>query len=111
MAGRKMAVLVLSEAERSELMLLSARRKTGQALALRARIVLECARGLENREVAAHLRLAKGTVGKWRRRFVENRLDGLRDDTRSGAPRTIEDSDLEAVIVKTLESMLDLSTH
>jgi len=52
MAGRKMAVLVLSEAERAEPMLLSARRKTGQALALRARIVLECARGLENREVA-----------------------------------------------------------
>ena len=62
MAGRKMAVLVLSEAERSELMLLSARRKTAQALAARGRIILECARGLENREVAAHLRLAKGTA-------------------------------------------------
>ena len=111
MAGRKMAVLVLSEAERSELMLLSARRKTGQALALRARIVLECARGLENREVAARLRLAKGTVGKWRRRFVEHRLDGLRDDPRSGAPRTIEDADIEAVIVKTLESMPENATH
>jgi transposase len=111
MAGRKMAVLVLSEAERSELMLLSARRKTGQALALRARVVLECARGLENREVAAHLRLAKGTVGKWRRRFVEHRLDGLRDDPRSGAPRTIEDADIEAVIVKTLESMPENATH
>src|SRR5205085_2667328 len=111
MAGPKMAVLVLSEAERSELMLLSARRKTGQALALRARIVLECARGLENREVAAHLRLAKGTVGKWRRRFVEHRLDGLRDDPRSGAPRTIEDADIEAVIVKTLESMPENATH
>src|SRR5256886_12894054 len=111
MAGPKMAVLVLSEAERSELMLLSARRKTGQALALRARIVLECARGLENREVAARLRLAKGTVGKWRRRFVEHRLDGLRDDPRSGAPRTIEDADIEAVIVKTLESMPENATH
>src|SRR5438309_117664 len=92
-------------------MLLSARRKTGQALALRARIVLECARGLENREVAARLRLAKGTVGKWRRRFVEHRLDGLRDDPRSGAPRTIEDADIEAVIVKTLESMPENATH
>ena len=78
MAGRKMAVLVVSEAERLELTLLSSRRKTAQALALRARIVLECAHGLENREVAARLRVAKGTVGKWRRRFVEHRLDGLR---------------------------------
>src|SRR5438105_3516765 len=111
MAGPKMAVLVLSEAERSELMLLSARRKTGQALALRARIVLECARGLEDRAVAARLRVAKGTVGKWRRRLVEHRLDGLRDDPRSGAPRTIEDADIEAVIVKTLESMPENATH
>src|SRR5437868_1012942 len=92
-------------------MLLSARRKTGPALALRARIVLECARGVENREIAAHLRLAKGTVGKWRRRFVEHRLDGLRDDPRSGAPHTIEDADIEAVIVKTLESVPENATH
>jgi hypothetical protein len=61
--GRKMAELVLSEAERVELKLLSSRRKTAQALAVRARIVLECARGLENQEVAARLRVAKGTVG------------------------------------------------
>jgi hypothetical protein len=62
MAGRKMAELVLSEAERAELKLLSARRKTSQALALRARIVRECARGVENREVAARLRVADGTA-------------------------------------------------
>jgi len=111
MAGRKMAVLVVSEAERLELTLLSSRRKTAQALALRARIVLECAQGLENREVAARLRVAKGTVGKWRRRFVEHRLDGLRDDPRSGAPRTIEDAHIEAVIVKTLESVPENATH
>jgi transposase len=111
MAGRKMAELVLSEAERAELKLLLARRKTAQALALRARIVLECARGMENREVAALLRVAKGTVGKWRRRFVEHGLDGLRDEPRSGAPRTIEDAHIEAVIVKTLESVPENATH
>jgi transposase len=111
MAGREMAELVLSEAEHSELMSLSARRKTGQALASRARIVLECAQGLENREVAAPLRVAKGTVGKWRRRFVEHRLDGLHDEARSGAPRTIEDVRIEAVIVKTLESAPENATH
>jgi transposase len=106
-----MAELVLGEAERTELKLLSSRRKTAQALALRARIVLECARGLENQEVAARLRVAKGTVGRWRRRFVEQRIDGLHDEPRSGAPRSIEDSRIEAVIVKTLESAPENATH
>ena len=109
--GRRMAELVLSDAERTELKLLSSRRKTAQALAMRARIVLECARGLENQEVAASLRVAKGTVGKWRRRFVERRMDGLHDEARSGAPRSIEDDRIEAVIVKTLESLPDNATH
>src|SRR5947209_9535190 len=109
--GRGMAELVLSEAERTELSLLSSRRETAQALALRARIVLECARGLENQEVAARLRVAKGTVGKWRRRFVERRMDGLRDEPRSGAPRSIKDDRIEAVIVKTLESLPENATH
>jgi transposase len=109
--GRRMAELVLSEAERTELKLLSSRRKTAQALAMRARIVLECARGFENQEVAASLRVAKGTVGKWRRRFAERRMDGLHDEARSGAPRSIEDDRIEAVIVKTLESLPDNATH
>jgi transposase len=109
--GRGMAELVLSETERTELKLLSSRRKTSQALAMRARIVLECARGLENQEVAARLRVAKGTVGKWRRRFVARRMDGLHDEARSGAPRSIEDERIEAVIVKTLESIPENATH
>jgi len=106
-----MAELVLSEAERTELKQLSSRRKTAQALALRARIVLECARGLENQEVEASLGVAKNTVGKWRRRFVERRMDGLHDEPRSGAPRSIEDRRIEAVIVKTLESLPENATH
>src|SRR6202022_4067938 len=109
--GRGMAELVLSDAERTELNLLSSRRKTAQALATRARIVLECARGLENQEVAARLRVAKGTVGKWRRRLAERRMDGLHDEPRSGAPRSIEDDRIEAVIVKTLESLPENATH
>lgn len=109
--GRPLAKLVLSDEERAELTLLAARRKTAQGMALRARIVLHCARGLENQQVAAALRVAKTTVGKWRRRFVEDRMDGLRDEARSGTPRTIEDARIEAVVVRTLESVPDGATH
>jgi transposase len=111
MAGRRMAELVLSDEERSELTSLAARRNTGQALALRARIVLLCASGAENQQVAAELRVDKTTVGKWRRRFVEHRIDGLRDEPRSGAPRTVDDARIEAVIVRTLESQPPDATH
>jgi transposase len=111
MAGRRLAVLVLSDAERSELRSLAGRRNTAQALALRARIVLRCATGLENQQVATDLRIDKTTVGKWRRRFVEHRMDGLRDEPRSGTPRTIEDARIEAVIVRTLESVPPDATH
>lgn len=111
MAGRRMAALVLSEEERAELAAVAARRNTAQALALRARIVLRCAAGAENQQVAAELRIDKTTVGKWRRRFVERRLDGLCDEPRSGAPRTVDDVRIEAVIVQTLESLPPGATH
>lgn len=111
MAGRRMAALVLSDEERAELISLAGRRSTAQALALRARIVLRCASGAENQKVAAELRINKTTVGKWRRRFVELRMDGLRDEPRSGAPRTVDDARIEAVIVRTLESLPSDATH
>ena len=111
MAGRQLAPLTLSNEERSELMSLASRRKTAQALALRARIVLACAEGGQNKDVAAGLGLDRATVGKWRRRFVQYRMDGLRDEPRSGAPRTIDDDRIEAVIVTTLESVPKDATH
>ena len=109
--GRELAALELSEAERSELASLVARRNTAQALALRARIVLACAEGGQNKVIAARLGLDRQTVGKWRRRFLEHRLDGLRDEPRSGTPRTIEDARIEAVIVRTLETVPPDATH
>jgi len=111
MAGRRLAVLELSEAERTALSSLAARRNTTQALALRARIVLGCAAGDQNKDVAARLGIDPATVSKWRRRFVTDRLEGLRDEPRSGAPRTIDDARIEAVIVKTLESVPPDATH
>ncbi|MFB6453336.1 IS630 family transposase [Bradyrhizobium tunisiense] len=111
MAVQQLAPLTLSDDERAELTSLTTRRKTAQALALRARIVLACAEGGQNKEVAAKLDLDRSTVGKWRRRFVERRVDRLHDEPRSGAPRTIDDARVEAVIVKTLESLPEDATH
>jgi transposase len=111
MARRRLEALVLTDGERSELTALAARRNTAQALALRAKIILRCAEGRENKQVAVDLRVDQGTVGKWRRRFVEHRLEGLHDSPRSGAPRTIDDARIEEVIVRTLESTPPAATH
>jgi transposase len=111
MPDRNLVALELSEAERTELQALASRRSTAQALALRARIVLACAEGDQNKVVAARLGLGRQTVGKWRQRFLEQRVDGLHDGPRSGAPRTIDDAQIEAVIVRTLESLPPDATH
>ena len=111
MGSSGLAALELSEAERAELMSLASRRKTAQALAMRARIVLACAEGGQNKVVAARLGLQRQTVGKWRRRFVEHRMVGLHDEPRSGTPRTLEDARIEAVIVRTLETLPPDATH
>jgi transposase len=109
--GRPKAELQLSTEERLTLERLANRRKSAQAMALRARIVLSCTKGITNGEVASELGVHQATVGKWRRRFVEHRLDGLLDDPRPGVPRSITDDQVEAVIVKTLEEKPDDATH
>jgi transposase len=111
MRGRPKAQLVLTESEREQLTALTLRRKTAQALALRARIVLACADGVANKEVAARQRVTQQTVSKWRARFVEQRLDGLLDAPRPGAPRSIDDTRVDAVVAKTLESVPAGATH
>jgi transposase-like protein len=100
MAVRRRAPLILSDDERAELRSLTMRRKTAQALALRARIVLTCAESGQNKEVAAELGLDRQTVGKWQRRFVERRVAGPDDEPRSGAPRTTDDARIEAAMVR-----------
>jgi transposase len=101
--GRPKAELVLSDVERETLLRWSRRPKTSQALALRARIVLACADGADNKTAAQQLGIWPQTVGKWRARFVAHRLDGLADEPRPGPPRTITDEQVEVVVVKTLE--------
>src|SRR6478609_5322027 len=101
--GRPTAQIVLSAEERETLERWARRPSTGQALALRCRIVLGAAAGVLNRDIAAELGCNPVTVGKWRSRFAAKRLDGLLDEPRPGQPRKITDDVVEAVIVATLE--------
>src|SRR3954451_579884 len=110
--GRPKSELVVSEAEREVLERWARRPSSAQALALRARVVLACAQGQSNQAVARRERVTPQTVGKWRQRFVERRLDGLLDEPRPGQPRKITDEQVEQVIVKTLEERPpDRGTH
>jgi len=111
MPYRRPAALVLSEAERAELAGWARRRKTAQALALRARIVLRAAEGLSNTAVADELGIAKHTVGKWRERFARLRADGLLDEPRPGAPRRIGDAVVAALVDRTLSERPEGATH
>lgn len=109
--GRPKAELVLSEEERSILVSWARRRKTGAGLARRSSIVLECAKGKDNKTVAAALRLSSGTVGKWRSRFAGERVDGLLDEGRPGAPRKVDDARVEEIVRQTLETTPKGATH
>ena len=108
--GRPMVELVVSADEREELLRLAKRARVNRSLAFRAKIVLGCDEST-NSVVARELRTTNQTVGKWRKRFVAKRLDGLYDEPRVGAPRTISDDEVEAVIVKTLEAKPKGRTH
>lgn len=109
--GRPLTELVLSNAEREELERLARRARTNRNIAFRAQLLLACSTGMANVDVARRYRTTKQTVGKWRARFVKERLKGLYDEPRVGAPRTIMDDAVEAVIVKTLEEKPKGRTH
>ena len=109
--GRPKAELRVSAEDLNTLTRWTARRKTAQAIALRARIILRSATGRSNRQIAAELGITSQTAGKWRRRYIQRGLAGLLDEPRSGAPRRISDEQIEAVVVKTLESTPRDATH
>ena len=110
-AGRPLTPLSLTEDQTETLERWLRRRKTAQALALRAQLVLLSASGVSNQDVAAWLHITPQTVSKWRGRFVERGLDGLLDEPRPGAPRTISDAAVEQVISLTLETLPENATH
>jgi Homeodomain-like domain len=109
--GRPKAGLVLTDDERAQLLRWSRRARSSQALALRSKIVLACAEGMDNKVVAARLGCAAVTVGKWRARFVTDRLDGLVDEPRPGRPPLVTAEQVEDVVVATLESAPANATH
>src|SRR5690349_14686191 len=109
--GRPTPPVTLTDQERETLDRWVRRPTTGQALAQRARLILGCAAGKTNTHVARDLRLTKQTVGKWRTRFLATRLDGLLDEPRPGAPRTVTDAQVEAVLTRTLETKPVAATH
>jgi transposase len=108
---RPKAEPILTDDERQTLKTRASRPTSTQRLATRARLVLACAEGLDNDAVAARLGVCPATVGTWRRRFVDRRLEGLADEPRPGAPRTVSDADVERVVTRTLESKPEAATH
>ena len=103
--GRPIPELVVTTGELESLQIWARRPKSAQALALRARVILACAEGKTNTEVASQFRVTKQMVGKWRARFLDRRLDGLLDEPRPGTPRKVSDADVERVLTTTLESL------
>lgn len=109
--GRPKQPLTLTEEERDRLQSLAHRARTQSLLARRARVVLACAEGLDNKTVAKKLRCSTGMVGKWRSRFLQARLEGLYDEPRPGAPRKVTDAQVEQVVMQTLETTPRGETH
>src|SRR6201996_8982467 len=109
--GRPRQPLVLTEEERARLESMAHRARSHPLLARRARVVLACGDGLDNEAVALKLRCSRGMVVKWRARFLKQRLEGLYDEPRPGAPRKVSDEDVERVVIQTLESTPRGQTH
>src|SRR5580698_4223457 len=109
--GRPTKPLHVTAEEREKLRMLARRPKSAQAMAMRARIVLGCEEGLTNGAIAKKLHITGATDCKWRERFRLNRLEGVLDEPRPGAPRSVTDAQVEEVVTRTLESMTENSTH
>src|SRR6188768_1553885 len=109
--GRPIAPMVLSAEERAYLERQARRHRVARSLSERCRVILRCADGLASKAVAAELGVHEHTVGKWRRRFLKDRCEGLLDEARPGRPRTIEDDQVAAVIERTLRSAPSDATH
>src|SRR5262245_52448558 len=109
--GRPKQPLTVTEEERTRLESLAHRSRSQPLLARRARVILICAEGLDNKAAARKLRCSPGMVGKWSSRFLKSRVEGLHDEPRPGSPRKVSDEQVEKVIIQTLESTPRGQTH
>ena len=109
--GRPLAALVLSDEERSFLEAQARRRRVARSISDRCRMILRCADGLTNKAVAAEIGVHEHTVGKWRRRFLKARIEGLSDEPRPGRPRTLTDDQVAKVVERTLSATPADATH
>lgn len=109
--GSPIAPLILSAEERAYLERQVRRHRVARSLSERCRVILRCAEGVPSKTVAIELGMHEHTVGKWRRRFLKERLEGLLDEARPGRPRTIDDDQVAAVIERTLRSTPKDATH
>lgn len=109
--GRPRAPLELTDVERRALQRNTRRRKNAQQLATRSRVVLLAADGVPDIQIAERVGHSRQTVARWRRRFLERRLDGLHDEPRPGAPRTVSDEEVDEVVRLTLEEAPTKATH
>src|SRR6195256_833727 len=109
--GRPKAILTMSSGERTHLLAITRSRSLSAALTLRAKIVLACERKPSNIVVATRLGVGPHTIGKWRSRFISDRIEGLYDEMRSGRPRTVEDEAVAELITKTLARKPKTATH
>ena len=109
--GRPTAPLILTSEERAYLERQVRRRRVARSLSERCRVILRCADGLSSKSIASELGVHEHTVGKWRRRFLKDRIEGLLDKSRPGRPRTIDDDQVAAIIERTLRSTPRDATH
>src|SRR5882762_3953024 len=109
--GRPKATLTISSDERAHLLAITRSRSLPAALTLRAKIVLACERESSNAVVSTRLGVGPHTIGKWRNRFITDRIEGLYDEMRSGRPRTVEDEAVAELITKTLACKPKAATH
>ncbi|WP_040678913.1 helix-turn-helix domain-containing protein, partial [Rhizobium mesoamericanum] len=111
MVGRQAGLVVLSDADRNFLESQVRRHKAPRSLSDRCRMVLLCAQGLQSKDVAERLGVHEHTVGKWRRRFVQDGIEGLTDEYRAGRPRTVSDAQVAQVVERTLNTTPKDATH
>lgn len=102
--GLPMAPLELSADEVSQLQSLAGSRTLPRSILQHAQIVFACAAGVTNTAVAERFRVRGSTVGKWRQRYLDLRIEGLQDELRPGRPRTYEDDRVAEVINRALQT-------